>query len=188
MSAHGPASSSLHFVEPRARVIMHPGRPNDQRIQSHSATCARHLRLSLEPGATLADAVIVPLLQIGVTSASMTVLGGRFAELHYCLAPPDPTHQAVIAYTRPRNLGAALMIFGNATLATLPNGKPVVHCHAAVSASDGVHGGHIVPHLSVVGKEPISVLVTTWTGFDLQVRFDPETNIPLIQPTLVGRP
>jgi len=183
MTAHVRTSSSLHFVEPRARVIKHPGPLNAQRIQSRSAAFARHFRLSLGPGTTLADAVIVPLLQIGVRSASMTVLGGQFAELHYCLAPPDPTHQAVIAYTRPRNLGAALMIFGNATLATLPDGKAVVHCHAAVGASDGVHGGHIVPHLSIVGTEPISVLVTAWTGFELSVRFDSETNIPLIQPT-----
>jgi len=138
--------------------------------------------LSLEPGATLADAIVLPLEKVGVRSASMTVLGGEFSQLHYCLAPPDPLGQAVIAYTRPRNLGRALLIFGNATLALGIDGAPLVHCHAAMCSSEGACGGHVVPHLSVIGTKPITVLVTAWSGFELRVHFDEETNIPLIQP------
>jgi len=62
-------------------------------------------------------------------------------------------------------------------------GQPIVHCHAAIRTADGVmKGGHIMTQSCIVGPEPISVLVTSLDGFELRVTFDPETNIPLIQP------
>ena len=72
---------------------------------------------------------------------------------------------------------------GNAFLARGTDGRPIVHCHAVLSTAAGVFGGHVMPHLSITGVNPPSVLVTCWDGFDLKVRFDPETNIPLIQPS-----
>lgn len=182
MSGDVRPSPPIHHAALRSRVIAHPGPTSPYRIQSRNSPIARHFRLVLEPGATLAEAIIRPLERAGVRSASMTVLGGEFSQLHYCLAPPDATRRSVIAYTRPENLGQALMIFGNATLAIGTDDECIVHCHAAMCSARGVRGGHVVPQLSVVGKSPISVLVTAWSGFELRVRFDEETNIPLIQP------
>lgn len=181
MIAARPASV-LHSMGTRARVITHPGPVRPLRIQSATSPAARHFRLLLQPGATLWDAFVAPFKVLGVRSASTTILAGHFSQLHYCVAPPDPEQRAVIAYTRPENLGPAFMVFGNATIAVGEAGKPVVHCHAVMQAHDGLRGGHVVPHLSVIGNQPITVLVTTWSAFELRVAFDEETNIPLIQP------
>ena len=50
---------------------------------------------------SLFDGLVKPLAEIGITNASTTILGGYFEELQYCVAPPDPTGQAVIAYSKP---------------------------------------------------------------------------------------
>ncbi|MBA2414102.1 MAG: DUF296 domain-containing protein [Burkholderiaceae bacterium] len=168
---------------PRSRSLVHPGAFNPVRIQSKHSASGRHIRLTLSPGLSLFDALVKPLAQIGVKNASTTILGGFFEELHFCVAPADPTKQAVAAYTQPIYAGRTYMIFGNATLGKDMNGEPLVHCHAAIRAEDGrTRGGHILTQQSIVGADPIPVLVTSLDGFELRVTFDPETNIPVFQP------
>lgn len=168
---------------PRPRTMVHPGAFNPVRIQSKHATQGQHYRLTLQPGLSLYDALIKPLAEFGVKSASMTILGGFFDSLQYCMARPDPTSQAVIAYTEPTCTGPAYMVFGNATIGKNQHGKPIVHCHAAIRDTNGqMRGGHIIADASIIGPHPISVLVTALCGFDLRVTFDPETNISLLQP------
>lgn len=172
-----------HSVYPRARTLAHPGPYNPARIQSRITNSARHLRIQLQPGISLYDGLVKPLQELGVASASTTILGGMFDSLSYCTAPPDPTGRAIIAYTKPIETRNAWMVFGNATVGKGAKGEPLVHCHATFRAGTGdTLGGHIVPHSSVVGNRPISVLVTSIDGFELRLAFDPETNIPLIQP------
>jgi predicted DNA-binding protein with PD1-like motif len=147
------------------------------------AASARHFRLALQPGRSLFEALVRPLAEQGVENASTTILGGSFTQLHYCVAPPDPSGQAVIAYTRPIDAGAAFMIFGNATIGKSMDGAPLVHCHAAIRTHSGeVKGGHILTETCIVGRDPISVLVTSLDAFELRQAFDPETNIPLLRP------
>lgn len=175
--------SKRYDTQPRARTLMHPGPFNPIRINSMHAARARHIRLLLEPGLSLFDALVKPLAAMGIHSASTTLLGGWFERLQYCVAPPDPTKQALIAYSAPLDAGKAYMIFGNATLGKGLNGEPLVHCHAALQTEQGrLSGGHIVSQHSIVGGHPVPVLVTTLDGFELRVAFDPETNIPLMQP------
>ncbi|WP_138472215.1 PPC domain-containing DNA-binding protein [Poseidonocella sp. HB161398] len=167
----------------RARILRHPGRFNPVRIHSERDMQGRHLRLSLAPGLSLHEAMVAPLRAAGITSASTTILGGAFARLSYCVAPPDPSGKAVIAYSAPIDAGETYMIFGNATLGVAADGGPLVHCHAAIRCADGrFRGGHILPDRAIVGDRPISVLVTGFEGFSLRQSFDPETNIPLLQP------
>jgi predicted DNA-binding protein with PD1-like motif len=173
-------SSNEH---PRARTLVHPGPFNPVRIQSKRSASARHIRLALEPGASLFEALVRPLAEAGIEHASTTILGGTFARLSYCVAPPDPTRQAVIAYSAPIEAGATFLVFGNATIGKNQRGAPIVHCHGCFRTSSGVtKGGHILADESIVGSQPIPVLVTSLDGFELRVAFDPETNIPLIQP------
>ncbi|HEX7390092.1 MAG TPA: DUF296 domain-containing protein [Acidiphilium sp.] len=168
---------------PRPRTLIHPGRFNPVRIQSLHARSARHVRLLLTPGRSLYQSLVEPLLALGIRNASTTILGGYFARLQYCVAPPDPTGQAVIAYTRPIDAGSTYMVFGNATLGLGMNGRPLVHCHAAIRTESGaVKGGHILTEASTVGPTPIPVLVTSLDEFELRQAYDPETNIPLLQP------
>ncbi len=168
---------------PAARILVHPGPFNPVRIQSLHSAKGRHIRLALLPGVNLFDGLVKPLAQIGVTSASTTILGGDFEQLHYCVAPRDPSGKAVIAYTKPIDAGRAYMIFGNATLGKSLKGQPLVHCHAAIRTQNGeVKGGHILTEDCIVGRDPIPVLVISLDEFELRQAFDPETNVPVLQP------
>jgi predicted DNA-binding protein with PD1-like motif len=167
---------------PRPRTLIHPGRFNPVRISSLRSASARHFRLALQPGLSLYDALVLPLAEAGVENASTTILGGFFAQMSYCVAPPDPSAQAVIAYTAPIDIGAAFMVFGNATIGKSLTGQPLVHCHAAIQTADATKGGHILTDRCIIGSEPIPVLVTSLDDFELRQAFDPETNIPLLQP------
>lgn len=176
-------ASRITTESPRPRTLIHPGAFNPVRIQSRHSMRARHVRLALPPGRSLFEALVRPLAELGITSASTTILGGFFEQLQFCVAPPDPSGRAVIAYTHPRAAGRCAMVFGNATLGKDAEGRPLVHCHAAIRMEDGeVRGGHVIAQGTIVGPEPISVLVTSLEGFELRLAFDPETNIPLLQP------
>lgn len=167
----------------RPRTLVHPGPFDPVRIRSMHSRGARHIRLSLQPGLSLFDALVKPLYAMGVKNASTTLLGGFFADLRYCLAPPDPSGRAVVAYTGPISAGSACMIFGNATLGKNLHGAPLVHCHAVIRTECGlIKGGHILTEQSIIGSAPIPVLVTSLDDFELRVAHDPETNIPLLQP------
>ena len=168
---------------PRPRTLVHPGPVGPIRIEHRHANRARHFRLGLEPGRTMQDAIIEPLMLLGVQAASMTILGGRLEKLLYCVAPPDPTGERVANYTRPIEAGAATLIFGNATLGKSAHGEPIVHCHAAFVCEDGrVRGGHIVVDRSVVASAPIPVLATSLDGIELRITQDDETHMPLMRP------
>jgi len=175
-------SAIVVAVPPRARIIVHPGRPRPVRMQSAGAPQARHFRLLLEPGLSLFDGLVQPLLAAGITSASTTLLGGALGTLFYCVAPPDPAGDAVIAYGPPIAAGRSFLVFGNATLGKARDGAPLVHCHAAIRDADGaLRGGHVLTERTVVAA-PITVLVTAFAGFELRLVHDPETNIALLQP------
>ncbi len=167
----------------RPRTFKHPGRPNPVRIQSENSRQARHVRLALQPGISLFDAIVNSLAKINIENASLTILGGVFENLDYCVAPPDPKKHTVIAYSKPINAGKTYMVFGNATLGESMKGQPLVHCHAAIRTVDGeIKGGHILTESCIIGSKAISALVTSLEGFRLVQSFDTETNIPLLQP------
>lgn len=85
-------------VLPRPRTLIHPGAFNPVRIHSRCARRGRHVRLALQPGASLFEALVNGLAPLGVENASMTLLSGEFSHLDYCTAPPDPAHLRVVAY------------------------------------------------------------------------------------------
>jgi predicted DNA-binding protein with PD1-like motif len=63
----------------------------------------------------------------------------------------------------------------------LYQGKPAVHTHMVVGTSDGTtRGGHV---LSANVWPTLEVMVTV-DSIAMQKRFDPETDLPLIDPTL----
>lgn len=177
------APARLHTQAPRARTMIHPGPFNPVRIQSQHATHGRHIRLALAPGQSLYDGLVKPLAALGITSASMTILGGYAERLDYCVAPPDPSKRALIAYSTPIPLGRTYIIFGNATLGFDLQGKPLVHCHAAMRTDTGaVQGGHVITEETIIGPWPIPVLVTSLEGFELRQIYDPEINISVLKP------
>jgi len=167
----------------RPRTFKHPGKPNPIRIQSENSPQARHFRLAMAPGKSMFEALVEPLAKMKVYNASLTIFGGEYDSLSFCVAPPDPKKQAVIAYSKPIRAGKTQMIFGNATLGESMEGKPLVHCHAAILTGDGqIKGGHIITENSIIGAKTIFALVTSFDGIKLLQSFDPETNIALLQP------
>lgn len=175
-------SNSALAGHPRARTMAHPGPVNPVRIHSRCASQARHLRLLLQPGASLFAGLTEPLRSLGIHSASTTLLGGSFVRLQICVAPPDASGQAMIRYSPPMETGPSYLVFGNATIGKDAQGLPLVHCHAAVRTGRGdMCGGHLVTPQCILAA-PLAVLVTALEGFELRVAFDAETNIPLIQP------
>ena len=174
----------LHLPQPpRPRTLVHPGPFDPVRMQHRHAARGRHFRLALAPGLSLHDAIVGPLRERGVESASMTILGGRLAALAYCVAPPDPSGARIATYARPIEAGPALLIFGNATLGKGARGEPLVHCHATFALADGrVRGGHVVVDRSVVDALAPAVLATSLDGFELRVSYDEETAMPLMRP------
>lgn len=180
MSAPGPPETPL----PRPRLLFHPGPANPVRISARESEQARHVRLALLPGRSLLDAIVEPLAGMGIHSASMTILGGWLSQLDYCVAPPDPSGKTVIAYSEIRHAGASCLIFGNATLGLSLIGKPIVHCHGTILTAEGdMRGGHMIPENCIIGSVPVPVLVTAFDRFTLRQAYDPETGIPLLQPS-----
>ena len=53
----------------RPRTLVHPGPFDPVRIRSMQATGARHIRLRLQPGRTLFDALVEPLYAMGIRNA-----------------------------------------------------------------------------------------------------------------------
>jgi predicted DNA-binding protein with PD1-like motif len=167
----------------RPRTLVHPGPLDPIRIRSLHSRRGRRIRLMLQPGLSLFDALVAPLGAMGIRNASTTLLGGVFSRLHYCVAPPDPSGQSVAAYSAPIDGGQAFMIFGNAALGNSAQGAPLVHCHAVIRTAAGlVKGGHVLVNQSIVGPESVAVLVTSLDDFELRVRYDPETNLSLLRP------
>ena len=143
----------------------------------------RHLRLSLPPGRTLYDSLVQALAIEDVASASMTLIDGDFEHLSFCMALPDPSGRVLATYGAPEALRGARLIFGNATLGRSDGGIPVVHCHGAFCEADGrVRGGHILTDRTVVGRIPVTVVVTTLDSFELRVSYDEETRMSLMRP------
>lgn len=165
------------------RYLRHPGHFNPVRIRSVASPFGRHIRLVLQPGDSLYDGIVNSLSELNIRSASMTILGGAFENLYYCVAIPDPDKRTVITYSKPRHAGHSFMVFGNATLGRSIEGNHLVHCHAVVRTEGGdLMGGHIVTESAIVGSKPISILVTSLEGLKLCQAFDEETGIPLFQP------
>lgn len=168
---------------PRSRTFVHPGPFGAVRIETLSAGEGRHFRLSLAAGRSLHDGIVDALASVDVWNASMTLIGGSFESMSFCLARTDITKRVVAAYTEPLLICRARFIFGNATLGKSPTGAPAVHCHAVFRREDGmVHGGHLLAERCIVGVHPVMVVATSLDDFELRIGYDEETRMPLMRP------
>lgn len=56
---------------PRPRLLHHRGSFNPVRIQSLHGRAAHHIRLALQPGLSLFEALVRPLAEAGITAGGM---------------------------------------------------------------------------------------------------------------------
>lgn len=168
---------------PLSRRLQHPGPPVARRLQSCEGPQALQLRLQLSPGLSLHEAVVRPLVARGVRSAALSLLGGWFSALQYCVGPATPEGPAVAAYAPPAVAGAGCLIAGEATLGLDLGGEPMVHCHAMLRDGQGaLCGGHLMTRHCVIGDAPITARVTVFEHFDLHLSADAETAVSLFLP------
>jgi predicted DNA-binding protein with PD1-like motif len=170
------------------RYLRQPGTFRPVRIQTIGSPYGRHVLVTLQPGESFYKSIVDQLRQVKIYDASMTVLGGSFEQLQYCVVIQDPNVKSVISYGQPRDAGKSYMIFGNATLGRSIEGQPLVHCHAAVRTESGdVMGGHVLTETAIVGSRPATILVTSLEGIELRQSLDEETAMPLFQPVEAGK-
>jgi predicted DNA-binding protein with PD1-like motif len=167
------------------RQLRQPGPPHPERTESYRTTL-RGLRLTLQPGRTLQEAVCGPLSDAGFQSASLRFAGGSFSPFRYVM-PALPDDSAHVAYFSAACAPDGVVRIEHAA-ATFgwSDGSALLHCHAAWLTDDGQRqGGHLLPDHCVV-ESPIEVDV--WGSDDIRIasRADAETNFTLLQP--IGDP
>ena len=168
----------------RPRTMVHPGPMAPLRLEHVAALGQRQWRLQLAPGQVLLPALTQALAAQGVQAAALTLLGGELQTVVYCLPIPDPEGQVIATYGAPLVLHDATLLRASATLGQGADGAPVMHCHATFADAQGaVRGGHVLPDRTVVGRRPLTVLVTALDGIDLRLGFDPETRLQMLRPT-----
>jgi predicted DNA-binding protein with PD1-like motif len=173
------ASSGL----PPPRAWVHPGPIRQERIIRRSAAQGRHVRIDIPPGVDLYDGLVRPLTALGIRNAAINLWGGEFERLVFCVAPPDPTGRVAAAYTDPIDVSGGYLLAASATLGSTEAGHPLVHCHAGLRQASGLlAGGHLLPHLCVIGNGGLTASAVSLDGFEVRVGHDPETTLSLFLP------
>ena len=109
-----------------------------------------------------------------VTSAHFTAIGALNGALLGWFDPRRKMYKKIPINGQQEAIGMSGDI-------ALYQGKPIVHTHMAVGSSDGTaHAGHV---LEVHVSPTLEVMVTV-DPVTMQKRFDPETDLTLIDPAL----
>lgn len=163
---------------PSPRKVSHPGPPVARRLAHLPASASRSLRVELAPGAVFQDALVRACDAMGVRAAAMTLLGGTFDDLAFCLPIPGDASGVVATYGEPSLARGVRLLAGTATLGRAADGSALVHCHASFCDAEGrVRGGHLLGDRCRVGIEPIVVRVAALDGVELRLSLDPETRL-----------
>lgn len=176
-------------ADERPRTMVHPGPRAEVRLEQVAASGARQMRIALTAGTNLHEGLTQALAATGVQAAAMALMGGDLHEVAYCLPIPDPEGQVIATYGEPHVLQGASLLRGSATLGRDAQGAPVIHCHASFCDADGaVRGGHLLTQRTVVGRQPVTVLVSVLEGVALRLGFDPETRLNMLRPSAQTTP
>jgi predicted DNA-binding protein with PD1-like motif len=164
------------------RSLRQPGPPHRNRIDSFQGDL-RELRYALTPGATLNEALTVPLVEAGFQSGTITIKNVALNPFRYVMPGPADDDSHVAYFSAPSAPpGITRIEQANATFGWA-EGKPFVHCHAAWIEPDGRRrGGHILPHETTVA-EPAEATAWGCRTIRIEAQSDPETNFTLFQPS-----
>jgi predicted DNA-binding protein with PD1-like motif len=164
------------------RSLRQPGRPHPNRIDVCRAD-AEALRIRLEPGVTLNEALSRPLVQAGFQSGTVTLAGIAVSPFRYVMPGPPDDESHVAYFSAPRApSGITRIERANATFGWA-EGKPSVHCHAAWTEPGGSRrGGHILPQETLIA-EPGEATAWGFRTIRIDALPDIETNFTLFQPS-----
>lgn len=169
------------------RSVTQPGKPAAQRIESIAGEAAV-LELSLTAGLNLRDAIVRPLLQAGLTAATVRIEQLEVQSLHYVrpAAAADDRHAAF--YSEPHAIAGPIRIALACVTVGRRDDAPFVHCHAIWQMPDGAwQGGHVFADQVVVGA---TARAQAWgvANAVMQADYDEETNFTLFHPIPAALP
>ena len=166
------------------RRMHHPGPALEPRIVVEESSLHPEFRVVLATGADLLDGISEALARTDARSAGIRFAGGLLASCRFVTGVLDPTGFRIATHSLPNDLeGPVLLLSGGAILGIDEQGQSCVHCHAMFIDRDGeVRSGHLIPGACPIAERDVEVWVTSTGKARFEVRFDDETNFPLMHP------
>lgn len=165
----------------RRSSIRQPGPPPAERLVAVPCR-GRALRLTLEAGRPLLQAIVDAFAAEGFVSGTARLDGLVLAPFAYCMPalPRDERHVAFYSQTfRPE--GESRFLTGAMTFGERA-GAPFFHAHGFWHEADGtLHGGHVLPDETMVA-ETVVIDAFGIDGAAFRVDLDPETGFSLFGP------
>ncbi len=163
------------------RWVTQPGKPAAVRIESVEGDAAT-LEFTLAAGVNLRDAIVLPLIQAGLSAATVRLEQLDVQSLHYVrpAAAADASHAAF--YSEPHGIAGPMRIALACVTVGRRDDAPFVHCHAIWQTTDGAwQGGHVFAD-QVIVHAPARAQAWGVGNAVMQADFDEETNFTLFHP------
>jgi predicted DNA-binding protein with PD1-like motif len=181
LATHNPPPA-VSGTKEGVRHLRHPGPVEPVRLETMVEASGRAVRIALPAGSSILEGVTGSLASLGITSGTMTLLGGGVRDLHYVLAVPDPTGGRAVAFTDVIDAVDATLVTGGGTIGLDPAGQPLLHCHALFGgAGREAFGGHLMVDRTIVGEGTVA-LVHGFRNIAVAVQPEPEINAPIFRP------
>jgi predicted DNA-binding protein with PD1-like motif len=169
-------------------TVTHPGPVSDHRRDVLEGTAQAELRIVIEPGRNLFDALHEVFSKRAVTHARIRIVGGAFSSLYYHTAIPDPAGRLVVTYGQAEELdGGGQIVTAHGIYGLGTDGRPILHLHGALLDRNGsVFGGHL-PSPRMVTRSRVTVWAVALAHAGFRVLYDTETDMSIFQPVATGQ-
>lgn len=178
-----PADNGAGFVE--VRKFLHAGQQSYPRMLDLEAEPAEELRITLQPGTLVGEALRRVLARYGQRGGVGRLCGGSARRLHYHRIEHTEDAERPYDYGPPHVLeGAISFVTGAITIGQHADGRILLHCHSGFIHGDGVlHGGHLLLDTVEVGDDPLIIRLCLFSRGAFVVNSDEETHFSLLHPT-----
>jgi predicted DNA-binding protein with PD1-like motif len=165
-----------------ARRTLHPGPPRADRVAVAVAPRPRRALVWLPEGETLHNSLVSAFARFGVRAGILHLLGGYLSAAVYHVAVPRDDSVRAAEYGPPIRIeGGARLVRASGSYGEDLSGLPLLHIHGALAEPTGkAHGGHISPHMCVVGPGGVRAILMLTVGFKQVI--DRETRYSLFFP------
>jgi predicted DNA-binding protein with PD1-like motif len=165
-----------------ARRTLHPGPPRADRVAVAVAPRPRRALVWLPEGETLHNSLVSAFARFGVRAGILHLLGGYLSSAVYHVAVPRDDSVRAAEYGPPIRIeGGARLVRASGSYGEDLSGLPLLHIHGALAEPTGkAHGGHISPHMCVVGPGGVRAILMLTVGFKQVI--DRETRYSLFFP------
>jgi predicted DNA-binding protein with PD1-like motif len=165
-----------------ARRTLHPGPPRADRVAVAVAPRPRRALVWLPEGETLHNSLVSAFARFGVRAGILHLLGGYLSAAVYHVAVPRDDSVRAAEYGPPIRIeGGARLVRASGSYGEDLSGLPLLHIHGALAEPTGkAHGGHLSPHMCVVGPGGVRAILMLTVGFKQVI--DRETRYSLFFP------